>query len=106
MALPISLKLQLGNLLESKACQLSHASSISELFLILSGTSYWNFLNPNLFSHLVEKFGDGQTKQLKDKYLGELKGFQMLTIIEDFLGKWTGPLETDTQELVMELEDD
>ena len=72
MALPISLKLQLGNLLESKACQLSHASSI---ILSLSGTSYWNFSLILTFSHLVEKFGDGQTKQLKHKYLEELKGF-------------------------------
>ena len=106
MALPISLKLQLGNLLQNNASQLSQASSISELFLILSGTSYWNFLNPNLLSHLVEKFGDGQTKQLKDKYLEELRGFRTRTTIEDFPGKWTGPSETDTQELVVELEEE
>ena len=75
MAPPTSL--QLGNLLQSKALQLSEASSISELFYILSGSPYWNFYNPYLLSHLVEEFGDEQLKQQKDKYLKELKQFRM-----------------------------
>ena len=102
MSLPVSLKLQLGNLLESKARQLSQASSISELFLILSASPYWNFHNPNLLSHLVEQFGDDQTKQQKDKYLEELRGFRMRTKVKDFIGKWTGASQSDNQELVLE----
>ena len=106
LALPVSLKLQLGNLLESKARQLSQASSISELFLILSETPHWNFLNPSLLSHLVEEFGDGPTKQQKNKYLEELRGFRMRTKVKDFIGKWTGASQSDNQELVLELEEE
>jgi len=102
MALPISLKLQLGNLLESKARQLSQASSTSELFFILSASPYWNFYNPNLLSHLVEQFSDEQTKQQKDKYLEELREFRMRTKVDDFISKRTGTSQPDTQELVVE----
>jgi len=105
MVLPISRQLQLGNLLQNKARQLSQASSIKELFLILSETPYWNFLNPSLLSHLVEEFGDGPTKQQKNKYLEELRGFRMRTKVKDFMGKWTGTSQSDTQELVLELEE-
>ena len=104
-ALPISRQLQLGNLLQSKALQLSQASSIKELFLILSETPYWNFLNPGLLSHLVEQFGDGPMKQQKNKYLEELRGFRMRTKVDDFMGKWTGTSQPDTQELVVELDE-
>jgi len=105
MALPISRQLQLGNLLQSKTRQLFQASSIKELFLILSETPYWNFLNPSLLSHLVEEFSDGQTKQQKNKYLEELRGFRMRTKVDDFMGKWTGTSQPDTQELVVELDE-
>ena len=60
MALPTYLKPQFGNLLQSKACQLSEASSICELFFILSGSPYWDFYKPYLLSHLVEEFGNRQ----------------------------------------------
>ena len=104
MAPPTSL--QLGNLLQNKARQLSEASSISELFYILSGSPYWNFYNPYLLSHLVKEFGDEQLKQQKDKYLEELREFRMRTKVDDFIGKWTGASQPSTQELVLELEEE
>ena len=95
--------LQLGSLLRSDALQLSQASSIIQLFYMLSGSPYWNFYNPYLLSHLVEEFGNRQIKQRKDKYLEELRAFRMRTKVVDFVGKWTGSSQPDTQELVVEL---
>ena len=103
MALPTYLKPQFSSLLQSKARQLSEASSISELFFILSGSPYWDFYNPYLLSLLVEEFGNRQTKQRKDKYLEELRAFRMRIKVVDFIGKWTGASQPDTQELVVEL---
>jgi len=105
MELPMSRQLQLGNLLQSRALQLSQASSISELFFVLSTSPYWNFLNPSLLSNLVEQFGDEQMKQQKNKYLEELRGFRIRTKVDDFMGKWTGTSQPNTQELVVELDE-
>ena len=105
ITLPISLKLQLGSFLQSNALQLSQDQNIRGLFIVLSGSPSWNFLNPNLLSHLVDKFGDGKTKQLRDKYLKGLTGFRMRTKVDDFIDKWTGQSQCDTIELVMELEE-
>ena len=106
MALPISLQPQFSNLVQNKARQLSEASSISELFFILSGSPFWNFYNPYLLSHLVDRFGNRQTKQQKDKYLEELRGFRMRTKVDDFMGKWTSASQPDSQELVLELQEE
>ena len=106
MALPISLKHQWGDLLGSQARQLSQASNIGELFFILSTSPHWNFYNPYLLSHLVEQFGDGQTKQQKERYLEELREFRMRTKLDDFMEKWTGASQPDTQELDFELKEE
>ena len=101
--LPMSLKLQGGEFLQSQAGRLCRASNIDELFFILS--PYWDFLNPSLLAHLAHRFGDEQTVRSVDEYLGELREFRMRTKIYDFINKWTGPLPPDTQEIVMELGD-
>ena len=101
--LPVSLKLQCGEFLQSQAARLCQASSIDELFFILS--PYWDFLNPNLLAHLAYRFGDDETIRLVDEYLAELKEFRMQTKINNFIDKWTGTLLPDTQEIVMELGD-
>jgi len=105
ITLPISVKLKFGSFLQSNALQLDQAQSISGLFFVLSGSPSWNFLNPKLLSHLVDKFGDGKTKQLRDKYLEELTGFRKRTKVHDFIVKWTGQPQFDTKELVMELKE-
>ena len=102
--LPVSLKLQCVKFLQSQAARLSRASSIDELFFILS--PYWDFLNPNLLAHLAHRFSDDETVRLVDKYLAELKEFRMQTKINNFIDKWTGRLLPDTQDIVMELGDD
>ena len=101
--LPVSLKLQFGEFLRSQAGHLCRASSIDELFFILS--PHWDFLNPSLLAHLANRFVDEQTMRSVDKYLGELREFRMRTKINTFIDMWTGILPPDTQEIVMELGD-
>ena len=103
LQLPVSLKLQCAKFLQNQASQIVGASSIDELFFILS--PHWDFLNPSLLAHLAHKFGDDQVKKSVDTYLAELKEFRMRTKINDFIDKWTGTDLPDTQDFVMELED-
>ena len=103
LQLPVSLKLQCGKFLQSQASDLFQASSIDVLFIILS--LQWDFLNPSLLAHLVQRFGDEQTKKSIDKYLGELKTFRMQTKISDFIDKWTGTPLPVTRKIVVELDD-
>jgi len=101
--LPVSLKLQCCEFLQSQAARLSRASSIEELFFILS--PYWDFLNPSLLAHLAHRFGDDQTIRSVDEYLGQLREFRMRTTIKNFIDRWTGTPLPDTQEMIMELGD-
>jgi len=101
--LPVSLKLQCGEFFQSQAAHLSQASSIDELFFILS--PYWDFLNPSLLAHLAYRFGDDETIRSVNKYLAELREFRMRTKLQSFIDKWTGRLLPDTQEIVMALGD-
>ena len=102
LQLPVSLK-QYARLLQSEASRLARASSIDELFFILS--PHWDFLNPSLLAHLAYRFGDERTIRSVDEYLGELREFRMQTKISSFIDMWTGVLPPDTQEIVMELGD-
>ena len=102
LQLPVSLK-QYATHLQSQAASLSQASSINQLFFILS--PYWDFLNPNLLAHLAHKIGDEQTRRSVDIYLEELREFRVRTKIGDFIDKWAGKLPPDTQEIVVELGD-
>ena len=102
LQLPVSLK-QYARLLQIEASRLARASSIDELFFILS--PHWDFLNPSLLAYLARRFGDDQTIRSVDEYLSELKEFRMRTKINNFIDMWTGILPPDTQEIVMELGD-
>ena len=99
--LPVPLKRQYGELLQSQEAHLSQDSSIDELFFIL--TPRWDFLNPSLLAYLTLRVGNEQTIILVDKYLAELREFRMRTKINDFIDRWTGTLLPDTQEFVMKL---
>ena len=101
MQLPVSLK-QYARLLQCEASRLARASSIDELFFILS--PHWDFLNPSLLAYLAHRFGDERTIRSVTEYLGELKEFHR-TKISNFIELWTGVLLPDTQEVVMELGD-
>ena len=103
LTLPVTLK-HYANELKSDASHLANASSIDELFFILS--PHWDFLNPCLLAYLAHKFSDEQAKKSVDKYLGELTEFRKRTKISNFIDKWTGILPPDTQKFVMKLGDD
>jgi len=92
-----------AKLLQSEALRLAQASSIDELFFILS--PHWDFLNPSLLAHLAYRFGDEQTIRPVEEYLGELREFRMRTKVDNFIDMWTGELPPDTQEIVMKLGD-
>ena len=102
LQLPVSLR-QYAKLLQSDAARLCQASSINELFLILS--PHWDFLNPSLLAHLAHSFGDEQAIRLVEEYLGELREFRKRTKVKNFIDKWTGTLLPATQEFIMELGD-
>jgi len=102
LQLPVSLR-QYAKLLQSEAAHLFQASSINELFFILS--PHWDFLNPSLLAHLAYSCGDDQTIKSVDKYLGELREFRMRTKIGDLIDKWIGKSPPNTEEIVMELGD-
>ena len=99
--LPVPLKRQYGELLQSQEAHLSQDSSIDELFFKL--TPLWDFLNPSLLAYLTLRVGNEQTISLVDKYLAELREFRMRTKINNFINRWTGTLLPDTQEIVMKL---
>ena len=82
--LPASLKQQCGEFLQFQAARLSQASSINELFFILS--PHWDFLNPGLLAHLAYRFGDEQTIKSLKEYLAEVREFQMRTKVGNFTG--------------------
>ena len=103
LQLPVVVKQQCAYFLQNQAGRLSEAKSIDELFFILS--THWDFLNPSLLAHLAHKFGDNQVKTSVDNYLEELRKFRMRTKINDFVDKWAGQLLPDTQDIVMQLED-
>ena len=102
--LPVSLKRQFGEFLQSQAARLSRVSSIDELFFILS--PYWDFLNSSLLAHLAHRFGDDETIRSVDEYLGQLREFRMRTKIYDLIDKWIGKTPPYTHEIVLELGDD
>jgi len=87
LQLPVSLK-HCAKLLQSEASRLAQASSIDELFFILS--PHWDFLNPSLIAHLAYRFGDDQTIRSVEEYLGELREFRMRTKVDNFIDMWTG----------------
>ena len=102
--LPVSLKVQCNEFLQSQRSCLINASSVDELFWILS--AYWDFINPSLLVHLVYKFGDDKTKALVDIYMEELRGFRIRTKVKDFINQWTGQTLSDFQTITVVLKDD
>ena len=54
--LPMTLKSQFSELLQRNAKALCSASSVDELFLIVS--PYWNSLHPTLLVHLIKKLAN------------------------------------------------
>ena len=104
MQLPVSLKLPCREFFLNQASSLAGASSVKDLFWILS--MYWDFMNPSLLAHLAHSFGDDRIRELVDKYMEELRGFRRQTKVKDFINLWTGQPIPDYHKIAVELNDD
>ena len=85
--LPMTLKPQFSELLRTQAKSLISASSVDELFMILS--PYWNSLHPTLLEHLIKKLVDEKLNTRMKQYMESLRNFRMRTTLGDFVDKWT-----------------
>ena len=84
--LPVSLKYTHWYLTESteETTAIENTTSIRALFTLLHNR-YWNFLNCDLLCHIVDRFGNPNTKESKERYLGELRTFRMKTKVIDMV---------------------
>ena len=102
--LPMVLKAQFSDFLQTQAKAMSTASNTDELFFILS--QYWNSLHPCLLEHLVKKL---QNTILKDRiscYMKELQTFRSSTTLGEFVDKWVGRVPPGLDEFIMEVGDE
>ena len=99
--LPMTLKSQFSELLQRNAKALCNASSVDELFFIVS--PYWNSLHPTLLVHLVKKLADEKLKSRMKKYTDDLCKFRVRTQLGDFIEKWAGGVPPGFDEFVLEL---
>ena len=99
--LPMTLRTQFADLIQQKAKDLSSASTVDELFLILS--PYWNSLHPALLEYLVKKLGDKSLKARMDLYIKDLQSFRVQTTLGDILDKWVGEIPSTYKEVVLEM---
>ena len=72
--IPISYKIQFGDFFCEYAPKILKADSIEKIFLLLS--FFWDYLNPVVLVHIVERLGSQRDKHLATEYLGELRTFR------------------------------
>ena len=65
--------------LEDKREAIQKASSVSEIFELLR--KYWNYTDFALLRHLINEFGDNNTKEMMERYISSL---ETLTTIKDY----------------------
>ena len=99
--LPMALKSQFSELLQRNAKALSNASSVDELYIIVS--PYWNSLHPTLLEHLIKKLADGKLRSRMNKYTDKLRKFRVRTKLGDFIEKWVGGAPPGFDDFVVEL---
>ena len=80
--LPISKKFQHLKFLEDKCEEIESASSVSEIFKLLR--QYWKYTDFALLHHLINEFGDKETKKVMKIYTSSLETFEKKTTIKDF----------------------
>ena len=99
--LPMVLKAQFSELLQTHAKAMSTAANVDELFFIIS--QYWNSLHPSLLEHLIKKLQDDNLKNRMSCYIKELRNFRIRTTLGDFVDKWVGGVPPGLDEFIMEL---
>ena len=91
--------------LQSHVSILFKAASTSELFGTMN--FHWNYLNPPLLEHLVQKFDLKEVKVEMEKYKSELRQFRMKTLLTLFCQTQRRKrikLSPEFQEMVAEFE--
>ena len=101
--LPMTLKAQFSEILRTQAKELSDASSVDELYIILS--PYWNTLHPTLLGHLVKKLADSNLNARMQRYMECLCNFRLHTTLGNFIDKWTGGVPPGFDEYTLKLGD-
>ena len=101
MVLPMTLKAQFSELLRTQAKELTSASDVDQLFMILS--PYWNSLHPTLLEHVIKKLADEKLKARMKRYVEELRRFRIHTRLGDFIEKWAGGVPAGFDKFTMEL---
>jgi len=81
--LPSSLKDEHIHFLEEKSSKIAKATSVDELFIILS--CYSDFLNCSLVVHVIKTHGDVKLKEDLQNYTAELEAFRSRTNLSDFV---------------------
>ena len=101
--LPSSLKDEHIHFLEMKASEIANATSIDELFIIVS--CYSDFYNNSLVAHIIRKFGDDKLREDLQKYTAEFETFCSHTNLSDFVAALTKSHEIppDFSELVLKM---
>ena len=72
--IPISYKIQFGSFFCEQTAKIQKADSIERIFFLLS--YFWDYLNPAVLVHFVERLGSQGDQQLATEYLGELRTFR------------------------------
>ena len=80
--LPISKKFEHLKFLEDMCEEIESASSVSKIFRLLR--RYWNHTDFALLHHLINTFGDEDTKEMMERYISRLVTFERRTTIKDY----------------------
>ena len=104
--LPASIKDQHFHFIKENLSEIKESKCVENIFLSLH--LYWNFLNYTLLEHIVNEFGNNDTKAAMAKYVSELVAFRKATKLSDFITHWpcTRRVPPDMSKLVIKMEKD
>ena len=104
--LPAHIKDQHLHFIKENLTEIKESKCVEDIFLSLH--LYWNFLNYTLLEHIVNEFGNNDTKAAMAKYVSELVAFRKATKLSDFISHWpcTRRVPPDMSRLVIKMEKD
>ena len=104
--LPAHIKDQNFHFIKENLNEIKESKCVEDIFLSLH--LYWNFLNYTLLEHIVNEFGNNDTKAAMAKYVSELVAFRKATKLSDFISHWpcTRRVPPDMSRLVIKMEKD
>lgn len=99
--LPLTLKEPFSQMLLTQARELSRASNVDELFMILC--RYWNSQHPTLLEYLIRKLNDENLNVKMKHYMEHLRNFRLHTTLGNFIDKWMRGTPPGFNEYVLKL---